>query len=81
MSSEIIKLTKPAKISGVEVHELTMRAPKVRDMLLADKKGGGAAEREINLFAVLCEVTAEEIEELEMKDYLKLQEAYQDFLS
>ena len=39
------------------------------------------AEKEINLFANLCEVTPEALMELDMSDYAKLQKAYQDFLS
>ena len=33
-----IKLSNPVKIDGVEVHELSLRRPKVRDLIAAGKK-------------------------------------------
>ena len=39
------------------------------------------AEKEIQLFANLCELTPENLLDLDMADYSKLQKAYQDFLS
>lgn len=60
---------------------LHMRRPKVRDMLAAEKSKGTDAEKEIVLFANLCEVTPAEIEALDMVDYQQLQQAYQGFLS
>ena len=60
--------------------ELTMREPKVKDMKnvahIADD-----FEREITLLSNLCEVTPQEIEDLSMADFSKLDKALQDFLS
>jgi len=78
---EKIELNTPVTSAGVEIKELKMREPKVRDMLAAEKAGKGAAVQEIAMFAALCEVEPAVIEELSMKDYKKVQEAYQDFLS
>lgn len=61
--------------------ELNLRRPKVRDMLASDKTKGSDAEKEIALFANLCEVSPEEIGALDMADYKQLQEEYQGFLS
>lgn len=61
--------------------ELNLRRPKVRDMLASDKTKGSDAEKEIALFANLCEVTPDEIGALDMADYQALQQAYQVFLS
>ncbi|QSB03235.1 phage tail assembly protein [Methylomonas sp. EFPC1] len=60
---------------------LNVRRPKVRDQLVADKTPGSEADKEIAMFANLCEVTPEEIQELDMADYKKLQAAYSGFLS
>ncbi len=75
-----IELTYPIEIDGQTISELDIRRPKVRDMLAADA-GGSDAEKELRLFANLCEQTPAAIEQLDMADYLKLQETYQGFLS
>lgn len=76
-----IRLTHPIDIDGVSVAVLTMRSPKVKDMLAADKITTGDAEKEIFLLANLCEIPPDAIHELDLSDYSKLQAAYQGFLS
>jgi hypothetical protein len=76
-----IVLNSTVKSCGVEIRKLNMREPKVRDMLLAEKAGKTDAEREITMFAALCEVEPAVIEDLGMRDYARLQEAYKGFLS
>jgi hypothetical protein len=61
--------------------KLVMRRVKVRDTLAAQRAKGNDAEKEIYLFANLCEVTTEQIEALDMADYQQLQEAYTGFLA
>lgn len=75
-----IKLENPIKIDGVLVHEISLRRPKVRDLLVASKKDVNESEREVNLIANLAEVPAETIQDLDMRDYLKIQEVLKDFL-
>ena len=75
-----ITLSFPVETEGEKVTELKMRRPKVRDMLAADA-GGSDAQKELRLFANLCEVTPKTIENLDMADYLKVQEVYSGFLS
>ena len=79
--SDPIKLKHPITLEGEEVTQLILRRPKVRDMLGADKQGGTDAEKEIRIFANLCEVTPAIIEELDLADYQALQGVYQGFLS
>ena len=69
---------KKIKLSnGVEV---SMREPKVRDMrLVRDVKDD--FEKELVLLCNLTEMPQDEIEELSMKDFSKLDEALQGFLS
>jgi hypothetical protein len=81
MDMEKIKLEEPIKVDGVLVHELSLRRPKVRDLLIASKKDASESEREVNLIANLAEVPAEAIKDLDMRDYLKIQESLKDFLS
>ena len=78
---EKIKLDNPIKIDGVEVHEISLRAPKVRDLIAAGKKNISESEREVNLIANLAEVSPEVIQDLDLRDYLKIQNWLQDFLS
>lgn len=76
-----IELKHPVTVAGSEIKTLSMRRPKVKDQLAADKHGGGNAEKEIRLFANLCEVEPSVIEELDLADYRQVQEAYSGFLS
>ena len=78
-----IELKYPITIDGTETSVLHMRRPKVRDQLLVDKSGmvgKSQAEREVLLIANLCEVAPGDIEQLDMSDYKKLQEAFGAFL-
>ena len=76
-----IQLTHPITLDGTKVSLLQLRRPKVRDMLSVEKSVDNDAEKEIQLFANLCELTPENLHDLDMADYAKLQKAYQDFLS
>jgi hypothetical protein len=81
VSVQTITLKFPVTADGTELRSLRMRRPKVRDQVYAEKGGGTDAEREIRLFASLCEVAPETIEELTLSDYKQLQEAFSGFLS
>ncbi|BCS94624.1 hypothetical protein DSLASN_02560 [Desulfoluna limicola] len=81
MSKSEIKLKYPVTVEEVETQNLSMRRPKVKDMLTGEKKGASDAEKEIRIFANLCEVAPEVIKELDMVDYGAVQKAYQAFLS
>ena len=53
----------------------------MRDLLAAETAGGASpAEKEIRLFAHLCETPPAVIEAMDLADYQRLQEAYQGFL-
>jgi hypothetical protein len=75
-----IKLQYPIKIDGTEYTELTMRRSKVRDRLaVANMQGKSDEEKEILLFANLCEVSPEVIRELDEADYPEVQKVYMSF--
>jgi len=76
-----IELKYPIEVAGETITSLNLRRPKVRDMLAADKTEGGEAEKEVAMFANLCEVSREVILELDGADYHRLQEEYSGFLS
>lgn len=76
--SETIALLFPLE-NGIS--NMTMRRPKVRDIRAANKVTGGNVEVEIAMFANLCEVTPEDINNLDMADYDALQKTYESFLS
>ncbi len=75
-----IKLSNSIKIDGVEVNEISLRQPKVRDLLISSKKNVSEAEREVNLIANLAEIPIDAVEDLDLRDYLKIQNWLKDFL-
>lgn len=76
-----IELDFPVTVDGQEHKTLTMRRAKVGDQKAAEKSATSDAEVETILFANLCEVPPEVIDELDMFDYGKVQEKYKGFLS
>ncbi len=75
-----IQLKYPLNDGGVELVNLTMRRPKVRDMLAGSDASKSDAENEIRMFANLCDITVDLIESMDLADYKLLQGAYTDFL-
>ena len=77
---QTIELKYPIDSSGESINRLTMRRSKVKDRLIVAKmKNSSDEEKEIRLFANLCEVDPKIIEELDESDYATLQKAYMDF--
>lgn len=76
-----ITLDYPIIVDGAEVRELRMRRPKVRDLLALERSNASDADKELKLFANLCELSPKSLEELDAADYRRLQEAYNAFLS
>jgi hypothetical protein len=75
-----IKLNYPIESCGSTIADLNMRRSKVKDRLIVAKmKNSSDEEKEIRLFANLCEVAPNIIEELDESDYANLQKAYMDF--
>ncbi|MDA9573351.1 phage tail assembly protein [Rickettsiales bacterium] len=75
-----IKLNYPIESDGANITDLNIRRSKVKDRLIVAKmKNSSDEEKEIFLFANLCEVAPNIIEELDESDYANLQKAYMDF--
>ena len=77
---QTIELQHPIELSGESHTTLSMRRSKVKDRLaVAKMKTASDEEKEIRLFANLCEVAPNVIEELDESDYAKLQNTYLNF--
>ena len=75
-----IKLNYPIESDGTTIADLNMRRSKVKDrFIVAKRKNSSDEEKESRLFANLCEVAPNVIEELDESDYANLQKAYMDF--
>lgn len=80
-----ITLSAPIKVAGTDVSVLTMRAPRVKDTLAMRtyQKSGKRddSEAEIFILALLCGLAPDDLSDLLMVDYGKLQAAYLDFVN
>ncbi|MFR0674649.1 phage tail assembly protein [Enterobacterales bacterium AW_CKDN230030176-1A_HGKHYDSX7] len=75
--SATVALSRPTEFNAVTVDKLTLRSPTVRDMRIATATANGDDEqRELNLFASLAGVKPDELEQLTLKDYDRVQAAY-----
>ncbi len=79
---ENIELKYPVEVTGQSYDKLSMRRSKIKDRLLVAKmKTASDEEKEIRLFANLCEVEPKVIEELDEADYSSLQKVYLGFFN
>ena len=79
---QTIELKYPVESTGETLTNLTMRRSKIKDRLLVAKmKTASDEEKEIRLFANLCEVEPKVIEELDEADYSNLQKVYLGFFN
>lgn len=76
-----ITLNRPIKVDGVETTTIIMREPSVQDLLAAEmqSKGKVNSNLEIQMFSNLCGITPEDIASAKLKDYKRLQAAYELF--
>lgn len=68
-----------AVITLTDGKTITMREPKVLDMRASQKSSKSAEDVELKLFGNLCGLTPDEIDQLSMKNYGRLQEAFRLF--
>lgn len=76
----VITLNSGIDIDGAKVKTLTMREPVVRDNLVADSIKGTDAQKEITMFANLCGLAPNDLDEMTQRDYSRLQKAYINFI-
>lgn len=78
--SNTLNLKYPVTVENETYTYLTMRRSKVKDRLaIASMKNISDEEKEIRLFANLCEVSPEVLKELDEVDYGALQKVYMSF--
>lgn len=79
-----LELTVPIVVSGAQVHALAVRRPTVADNLTAVRQGHAEkllnVEEDLRLYASLTGLTPADLMQLDMADYLALQEIYANFL-
>ena len=79
--NNVITLRTEVKFEGQIIKQLTLREPRVKDMLTAQSSNTTSdAEIEIQMMSNLTDKPQACIEELSMFDYSKLQKIYQSFL-
>jgi hypothetical protein len=78
--SVTVTLSRPIDINGAKLSYLTMREPTVGDQLVSSAVRGTVEEKEITLFSNLCTVAPSDIHKLPMRDYMRLQAAFGNFL-
>jgi hypothetical protein len=75
-----ITLSREFSIGGTKTKTLRMREPTVKDQRAARMSSDNDAERDLNMFANLCEVAPSELETLPLRDYGRLQDAFLGFI-
>jgi hypothetical protein len=75
-----IPLSRPLTLGGAKVSSVRMREPTVNDQLAMDTMPGSDAQKEIGVFANLTELAPADIQTLPLRDYRKLQKAFQSFI-
>lgn len=76
---EKIELQYPVPFEGGELKEISIRRPKVSDVVAARKSKKDEAEQEIAMLSKLTDIPPETIETLDLADYKKLQETLSGF--
>ncbi|KUM02928.1 phage tail assembly protein [Chromobacterium subtsugae] len=81
IESITVELLAPLMLgNGSRVSQLTLRRPKVKDVKLAARFGERQEEQEIGLAALLSGLAAEDIENLDLGDWRKVQESFRRML-
>ena len=79
MNTKIV-LQHPIKMDGVEVSELSLRRPKVRDLERMDKQPGQIAKA-VTMVADLAELSPDQVREIDGEDFIAIAELLGDFLA
>jgi hypothetical protein len=74
-----ITLSRDFDLGGTKIKALRMREPTVKDQRVAFKDTTDMGEREAKMFQNLCELAPSDLDRLPLKDYARLQAAYEGF--
>ncbi len=69
-----LSLEYPIEANGVTVKSLSLRRPTIGDLLKSASGGRSDKEAEIHLLADLCGIAPDDIQHIDLADYLKLQD-------
>jgi len=75
-----ITLSREFDIGGTKTTALRMREPTVKDQRAAFKQSDNENDRELAMFANLCEISPGELERLPLRDFAVLQDAFLGFI-
>lgn len=73
-----VSLERGLEISGAKVTSLKLREPTLEDQLTSQKIGENA-EAEVMLITNLAEVSPDDLRQIKMRDFMRLQEALRFF--
>jgi hypothetical protein len=75
-----ITLSRPAELNNMKQSVVRMREPTVRDQEAVSEMSGTDASREIHAFANLCDLSPEDLRQMPLRDFMRLQTAYRGFI-
>lgn len=76
---EALTLKYPVQHHGETIQMLNIRRPRVADIMAAEKQSGSDVEQEIAMAAKLCDVAPDVIHQLDLSDFLAMQEIVKGF--
>jgi hypothetical protein len=79
-NTKVIPLSRPCLMGSIEVTQVEMREPTVRDRILFEKQQGSALEKEMGIITSLCGIEKEDLLLLSAWDYSQMVETMNDFL-
>ena len=79
--SKTVPLEYPVTHDGTTYTELVMRRPTKRDDMDARRAESDDADREGRMFANLCEIAPDVVDELDLADYLAMQDAFNEMIA
>lgn len=79
MSNVTVALSKPINVEGMDVSELTLREPTVKDLLAQDRVVGETAQM-VAMVAALADIPDACVKQITARDFVKLSKVIGDFL-
>lgn len=75
-----VKLVDGLDVDGTLTYSITVRKPKVKDLLNAERQSKGESDANVRFLANLTDLTPDQIGDLSLGDYRKLNEVLAGFL-
>lgn len=71
--TKVFKLKVPLEYDGKEIAEITMRAPKVRDIIMAQKVKGSESDQTVAMFASISGVPMPAWHDMDLRDFRRIE--------